>query len=561
MRALWLFPLLALPSLSAQTTLYTLVGPTPGAELGRAVALLPDRDGDGHDDLLIGIPGDATAAPRAGAVRIASGMSGLAFGTLYGAAEDDDLGWAVAAVGDADADGVVDFAAGAPSQCGTLNVGYACVYSGADFSLLHQVHGNTPLDRFGTAVSAAGDQDLDGHADFAVGAYSFCAGFKLKGYVRAYSGATGSQRWSAKGDAHWDNFGWAVDALGDHDLDGVPDLLVGAPGNDEAGYDAGRFYVLSGVDGARLYQENGEAGLHYSGFALAGAGDLDLDGVLDYAIGVPGEQDGFGESPHPSEFGKVQLHSGAAHAVLYEKYGPQAFDHLGWSVAAAGDLDQDGHPEVAAAAMRWDVQSTQIVLGPAYVDVLSGATGLVSLHVEGPVTEENHEVDLAAGLDVNGDGTPDLVLGSNGAELTAGFARVLSGRSLELSSPTWMIGGASGSTQELAVDLAPEFEGELYWIFGSLSGTAPGVEIEGLHLPLNPDAYTLFTASPAAGTILTRSVGIVGADKPSALFKPHPEHLAALSGVTINHAVAVFDLSRGGMATCISAPVPVTVAP
>jgi hypothetical protein len=56
-------------------------------------------------------------------------------------------------------------------------------------------------------------------------------------------------------------------------------------------------------------------------------------------------------------------------------------------------------------------------------------------------------------------------------------------------------------------------------------------------------------------------VGIVGADKPSALFKPHPEHLAALSGVTINHAVAVFDLSRGGMATCISAPVPVTVAP
>src|SRR6188508_1204824 len=106
MRALWLFPLLALPSLSAQTTLYTLEGPTPGAELGRAVALLPDRDGDGHDDLLIGIPGDATAAPRAGAVRIASGMSGLAFGTLYGAAEDDDLGWAVAAVGDADADGV-----------------------------------------------------------------------------------------------------------------------------------------------------------------------------------------------------------------------------------------------------------------------------------------------------------------------------------------------------------------------------------------------------------------------------------------------------------------------
>jgi hypothetical protein len=353
-----------------------------------------------------------------------------------------------------------------------------------------------------------------------VGAYSFCAGFTLKGYVRAYSGATGNVRWSADGAAPWDSFGWSVDSLGDFDMDGVPDVIAGAPGNDEAGYDAGRFYLLSGVDGAHLYQENGEAGLHYSGFDVAPVGDFDLDGVLDYAIGVPGEQDGFSDSPHPSEFGKFQLHSGASHTVVFERYGANAIDHLGWSVATVGDLDQDGHPEVASAATRYDIQSTKLSLGPPYVEVISSASGELLMHVEGPVTAENHEVDLASGGDVNGDGTPDLVLGSNGQELTPGFARVLSGRALELTSKTWLLGGGQGSSQELALALGPGYAGQHYWILGSVSGTWPGLTVGALHLPLNFDAYTLYTANPPSGTLLKHAQGCSGAQRPRSSSSP-----------------------------------------
>ena len=149
MRALSVIPALLASSLSAQTTLFTLEGSAPGSQLGRAVAVLPDVNGDGHDDLLLGIACDGTAAPRAGAVRIVSGASALALGAVLGDAEDDYLGWALAAAGDVDADGVVDFIAGAPSQCGTGKIGYARVYSGADFSTLHTVHGDTFLDWFG----------------------------------------------------------------------------------------------------------------------------------------------------------------------------------------------------------------------------------------------------------------------------------------------------------------------------------------------------------------------------------------------------------------------------
>jgi hypothetical protein len=523
--------------------------------------MLPDLDGDGHDELLIGVPRDGTAAPSAGAVRIVSGASGLAIDTVRGDAQDDYLGWAVEAVGDVDADGTVDFGAGAPSQCGTGKIGYARVFSGADFSVLATVHGDSYLDWFGCALSGAGDQDLDGHADFAVGAYSFCGGFKLPGYVRAYSGATGLARWTAMGDSDWDSFGWALDLLGDYDGDGVEDLIAGAPGNDTKGYDAGRFYVLSGTNGAKLYTEDGEAGLHYSGFALVGTGDLDLDGVVDYSIGVPGEQDGFGDDPHPSEFGKIQLHSAATHTVLFETVGPAVFDHLGWAVATVGDLDQDGHPEVAAAATRFDIATTQLSFGPAYIDVVSGATGETVLHVEGPVTAENHEVDLASGGDVNGDGSPDLVLGSNGLELTGGFARVLSTRALELASTTFLLTPAGGkdSVQYLPIDLPPEYAGSFYRILGSQSGTSPGFDLGGVHVPLNPDEYTDVTLDPLSGSLMKHGKGLVGTIKPLATFKPSTAQIATMAGETLHHVLVVFD-SRG-VPISVSAPVPVTVLP
>src|SRR5262245_50609858 len=96
-------------------------------------------------------------------------------------------------------------------------------------SLLWTVSGSAPGDRCGTAVSAAGDVDTDGYADFAVGLPSFDPPASLDGgAVRVYGGANGFLLWTAPGN-RGSALGSALALLGDVNADGLPDLIAGAP--------------------------------------------------------------------------------------------------------------------------------------------------------------------------------------------------------------------------------------------------------------------------------------------------------------------------------------------
>ncbi len=556
--------------LAAQTPVYTTDGAKDGARYGHAVSGIGDRDGDGFADVLVGEPFDSTFKPGAGAVHVVSGRTGLAVGVVRGDGTSDYLGWSVAAAGDVNADGVPDFIAGAPGACAGGQIGYARVYSGADASPLHTVVGESVFDLFGFAVSGIGDVDLDGFADFAVGAHEFCNGALTPGYVKAYRGDGGAEIWRTPGDDPYDGFGWDLAPLGDYQGDGVPDVLVGAPGNDGAGYDSGRFYVLSGTDGAVLYFETGEAGLHSSGWSVTGLGDADQDGMVDYAIGVPGEQDPApspsppgGDSPHPSEYGKVQIHDGASQSVLYEVYGPQAFDHLGWAVAGLGDVNADGAPEVVAAATRHDVQTTGLSLGPAYLEVVSSADGGVLYHIEGPTNPENFGVDVAATGDVNGDGVPDFVFGSEGLALTPGLARVYSGRNLELSSAIHVASIAAAESQDLMIETGAFKGGVPYQVVGSFAGTTPGFPLlpTSVVLPLNKDVYTNFTFKNPNSAVLQNSKGFLDPTGAAVTtFTPPAAHASFLIGKTVHHAVVLLD-PVSGLATFASNAVPLTILP
>jgi hypothetical protein len=96
-----------------------------------------------------------------------------------------------------------------------------------------------------------------------------------------------------------DGFGRSVAGIGDLDGDGVIDLAVGAPFDDDSGPDAGAVYILHMLSDGSIKQVrkivDGTGGVDLSlsggeefGFGLAPCRDYNLDGVDDLLVGVPG---------------------------------------------------------------------------------------------------------------------------------------------------------------------------------------------------------------------------------------------------------------------------------
>ncbi|HKB15892.1 MAG TPA: integrin alpha, partial [Planctomycetota bacterium] len=96
--------------------------------------------------------------------------------------------------------------------------------------------------------------------------------------------ATGEARaqssviWQANG-VGLDAFGTSLANLGDVDGDGVPDFAVGAPQAANLGVTVGSVTVVSGANGAAILTVTGAGPGDTFGRAVATAGDMDADGV------------------------------------------------------------------------------------------------------------------------------------------------------------------------------------------------------------------------------------------------------------------------------------------
>lgn len=120
---------------------------------------------------------------------------------------------------------------------------------------------------------------------------------------------------------------------------------------------------------------------------------------------------------------------------------------------------------------------------------------------------------------------------------------------------------SEGGLQQLHLDAGPSFAGDLYLILGSTSGTTPGIDIDGLNLPLNVDTYLLDTLNNPNVIPMIDSLGFLDADgQANALWNLPPGVLSASEvGVTADHAALVLDLVFGNV-TFTSNAVSLTLA-
>ncbi|MEM7354474.1 MAG: integrin alpha [Acidobacteriota bacterium] len=265
--------------------------------------------------------------------------------------------------------------------------------------LLAKMEAETPGAGFGWASEPIGDLDGDGAAELVIGAMRNTEGGTLAGKAYVYSGADGVLLATHTGSA-FERLGFAVAGGGDVDADGVPDYLIGAPG---VGSRPARVLVISGADHRSIRQLDGGRETLF-GFAVDFAGDLDRDGHADLVVGAPATEGS----------GRVDLISGRDGSVLWRFVQPEAID-LGASVAGLDDLDGDGRPELAVSAIasRRLASLSQMPAGEAYV--LSGADG-ARLRTLRPNRGRGHFafVDLRHAGDLDGDGVGDLFVGDFG---------------------------------------------------------------------------------------------------------------------------------------------------
>lgn len=348
-----------------------------------------------------------------------------------GEGEGDAAGLAVALAGDLDGDGHGDALVAAPYV--DVDAGYDGVVYLLSGPLAGDLDAADAIRLEGSGgervqvVAGAGDPDGDGFVDVLVATpYNDEAGeqngraYLLTGPITA-STALGGAAHAWGGLAEGDNAGSAAAGVGDVDGDGLDDLLVGAMRADAAGESAGSAYLVAGppsdtesLSQARATLHGAQAG-EWAGYAVAGAGDVDGDGLHDLLVGAP-----YHDGSHQGA-GRAYLVLGPvsgvrsledAHGVLE---GEQASAIAGCTVAGAGDTDGDGLDDIAVGSYLYNQAPTgqngrvYLLRGP----VSTGAS-LSTAHatITGDDQDECAGFSLSSG-DVDGDGISDLLVGAH----------------------------------------------------------------------------------------------------------------------------------------------------
>jgi len=454
---------------------------------GSSLANIGDVDGDGVSDLAVGQSPNDDGGVNRGAVwilflnpngtvkghRKISDTEGNFTGTLD---DYDNFGVSLASVGDLDADGVPDLAAGAmydddgADQRGAVWV----LFLNADgtvksYQKISDTEGGLSGafsygdNHFGSDIENVGDLDGDGVIDLAVGEYGdndggtnrgavFILFMNPDGTVKEYQKISDTEGNFTGTLDDYDHFGASVVNLGDLDGDGVADLAVGAQEYQYQGTKSGTVWILFlNSDGTvKAHQEIGAAAGGFTGaldavddfgFAGANVGDLDGDGVTDLAVGAWRDDDGAADSGavwilflNPDGTVKGHQKISDTHGNLTGVLDSQ--DYFGGAIANLGDLNGDGLVDLVVSSAGDDDGGPG--RGAVYVLFLDQSNSPPTVTLQNMVTTLAENTDTSSRLKVADILVTDDGLGTNVLSLAGADAAMFE----ILGSELYLVGGA-----------------------------------------------------------------------------------------------------------------------
>lgn len=398
----------------AQTTSYTV-------KLGSVSEVEGDINGDGIEDLIIG----GNYAYKASIYLGDTGeLSNINDGYVNPLMNINDIDCS----GDLNGDGFDDCISGCYT-CSTVSGvsvedGIAVTFNGYEEGLTEATTWDFLSDndgaQLGKSVAIIGDVNGDGYDDAAIGVPNYDLGAIDEGVVYIFLGSSTGLNffpdYTIEADQAYAHFGSDVKGAGDVNGDGYDDILIGAPDYDVSCTDDGVAMLFLGDPYEITYYPNwvhiGSGCGDKAGYSVAGAGDINNDGYDDILIGAPFANDTYSSS------GSVYMYLGGPEGPSYtpdwQASGESTGDNLGYHVSGAGDYNGDGYNDVLAGSYTYNYGSDPQGLIFLYTGNPFGLSNEHYKRIYKGTAYTNFAKYFTGGGDFNGDGYDDFAVGEEG---------------------------------------------------------------------------------------------------------------------------------------------------
>jgi hypothetical protein len=261
------------------------------------------------------------------------------------------------------------------------------------------------------------------------------------------------------GEVAGNQAGYSVSSAGDVNNDTYDDFLVGAFLNSDGASMAGAVYLIYGQAAplvaaslSTAVEFTGEGVMDFAGTSVSSAGDVNNDTYDDFLVNAAFNDDGPGNDGGAAYliYGQAAPLVSASLSTAVEFIGEAAIDYAGYTVASAGDVNNDTYDDFLVGAFMHhgygaDSGSAYFIYGQA--SALTSASLSTAVNFGGEAYEntavasdDSAGSDIGNAGDVNGDGYDDFLVVANAnddggsssgsAYLVYGQASLLAGTSL-----------------------------------------------------------------------------------------------------------------------------------